>query len=514
MMKIISFFFLVFFVSLLNAKEVNSDQVKAAYVYNFLKHTTWPNESNFYQYHLLVASQNENLKNMFLMLSSRKLLNDKRIKVTFYDGRVLPKNIQAVYVDEQNSALYEKFFNTYESDAVLLISDGYKEKQKVMINLFQREQMVTFEINKANILNRSLKISPDLVLLGGSEIDVAKLYKSSQYELKEQKETIGELNKKIKERNGELAEKMAALEKQKAAPQEQQSKIEIQSAMIAKQLQSINEQKNTISAQERELQTIYNNIDLQKERLLVEEKNIKEKEKELEYLLKSYQEKQQEITDANNELKALNAEIATQNENLVQKEGIISTQRGAIGILLILFGIIVLLILYVFKQNKLLNALSQTDPLTGLFNRRALMETMQAEIQKYHRYETPFSILFIDVDHFKMINDSYGHDKGDRVLKIIASLMNQQTRDTDICVRWGGEEFMILATNTPLEDAVTLAENFRSTIEGYDFHLGRKVTVSIGLSTMKKAQDKDALIKTADNALYIAKESGRNTIQY
>ena len=100
--------------------------------------------------------------------------------------------------------------------------------------------------------------------------------------------------------------------------------------------------------------------------------------------------------------------------------------------MLVLFGIIAFLIRYVVKQNGLLNALSRTDPLTGLLNRRVLMERMDQEVQKYNRYQTPFSILFIDVDHFKMINDTFGHDKGDRVLKLIGSLMNQHTRSTDV----------------------------------------------------------------------------------
>ncbi len=513
-MRVFIWFFLALFLSTLSAKEVNSDQVKAAYVYNFLKHTNWPNESQFQDYELLVVSKNQNLKNMFLMLSSRKLLNDKKIKVTFYDGKKPPKNIQALYVDSDSSAVYEKLFNEYESDDVLFISDEYKDKQKVMINLIPNGEIVGFEINKANILNRSLQVSPDLVLLGGTEIDVAKLYKSSQNELKEQKETVAGLNKKIKERNSELAEKIASIEIQKAELIAQQIKIGVQNTMITKQLQAINDQKNTIATQQSEVDTIHKNIDMQKEKLLIEEQKIAEKEKILNALLGSHQAKQQEINQAIEDLERLNQEIEVQKERLIQKEGVISTQRGAIGVLLVLFGIIVFLVLYVVKQNKLLNALSQTDALTGLLNRRVLMEKINVEVLKFNRYATPFSILFIDVDYFKMINDSYGHDKGDRVLKIIASLMNQHTRDTDICVRWGGEEFIILAINTDLDNAVKLAENFRATIENYDFNLGKKVTVSIGVSNMKNGLTAEGLIKTADNALYIAKENGRNGVVY
>lgn len=512
-MKVFIWLILGLLLTTLSAKEINSDQVKVAYVYNFLKHTTWPNESKFEDYDLLVVSKNENLKNMFLMLSSRKLLENKKIRVSFYDGKI-PKNIQAVYVDSDNAPMYEKLFHEYDSSSVLLISDDYKDKQKVMINLTQNGDMVTFEINKPNLINRSLRVSPDLILLGGTEIDVAKLYKSSQNELKEQKETIAELNKKIKERNNELSEKIAAIENQKAALKEQQSKIESQNTMITKQLQAISDQKNTIKAQQLEVDTIQKNIAIQKENLLLEEKKVADKEKTLKQLLQSHQEKQQKIIGAKEELESLNKEIESQNENLVQKEGTISIQRIAIGAMLVLFGIIAFLIRYVVKQNRLLNALSRTDPLTGLLNRRVVMEQMDNEVQKYNRYQIPFSILFIDVDHFKMINDNYGHDKGDRVLKLMGSLMNQHTRSTDVCVRWGGEEFMVLAVNTDLKNSLQLAEHFREVIENYDFEIGRKVTVSIGVSTVNKGQDKEEMIKVADNALYAAKTTGRNRICY
>lgn len=507
-------FFLVFMVFSVAAKEVNVDQVKVAYVYNFLKHTNWSNESSLYQYHIAVVSKNDNLKNMFLMLSSRKTLHDKKIKVTFYDGKNFPKNIQALYVDDQSAQMYEKFFNEYDKEDVLLISDGYKDKQKVMINLFENENIVTFEINKANILNRSLTVSPDLVLLGGSEIDVAKLYKNSQNELKEQKETIAGLSRKIKESNEELAEKIASIEKQKIAMAEQQRKIDTQNSLIKEQLLSINEQKKTIGTQQNELEAIHQEILVQKERLLAEEQTIKTKEAVLKQLVNSMALKQREIDEAQRELEILNREIETKNEKIVQKEGVISTQRGAIVGLSVLFGIIVVLGWFVIKQNKMLGMLSQTDPLTGLFNRRVFMERAIALIQEYNRYHHPFTLLLIDVDHFKTINDTYGHNDGDKVLRQMAELIQAQTRDTDVCVRWGGEEFMVIATNTGREEAIALANNLQQSVASHGFDIATKVTISIGVASVMRDDTIESLVKAADTALYRAKEEGRNRVVY
>lgn len=511
-MKIFLGLFFSFILLLLHAKEINSDQVKVAYTYNFLKHTVWKNESALKEYHLLVVSKNESIKNMFLMLSSRKSLNDKKIRVTFYDPRSIPKNIQAIYVDEESAALYDKLFYEYESDDVLFISDGYKDRKKVMINLTENNNIIAFEINKANILNRSLNISPDLVLLGGTEIDVAKLYKSSQDELKEQKEAITLLSKKISEKNSELSYKIAAIEKQKEALIQQQSKIDLQSTMIANQLHDIAEQSTMIRTQQDELESIRSRIEAQKHQLFEDEKQIREKELILKTLLASHQEKYQEINNANAVLSTLNNEITKQKNNLVHQEGVIASQKTAIGGLLLLSIIIVILSVFIFKQNRRLNELSQIDPLTGLFNRRAFVPKISNEIDQFERYGTQLSILVVDVDHFKTINDTFGHDIGDKVLKEIASLIQTYIRKTDFCVRWGGEEFVILATSTQTDKAMIMAQNLRIAVENHSFGIDHKVTISVGLASLEEGDQVENLIRKADEALYRAKQSGRNKI--
>lgn len=497
-----------------SAKEINADQVKVAYTYNFLKHTEWPDESKLGEYNLLVVSKNESLKSMFSMLSSRKLLNDKKIRVTFYDGKTLPK-VQAVYVDQQSGAAaqVDKFFYAYESDPVLLISDEYKDRKKVLINLVQNGDIIGFEINKANILNRGLKISPDLVLLGGTEIDVAKLYKSSQDELKEQKEAVAGLNQKINEKNAELSAKLQALAKQKEALEQQQQKIDFQNSTISKQLENIARQANTIERQQSELDAIRDNILQQKKQLAIEEGNVNEKENILLLLLDAQQEKQGEINQAQGELQALNVEIQTQKKNLIRKEEVITNQREMIGVLLLLGGIIVFLAVYVVRQNRRLDELAQTDSLTGLLNRRAFLPKFEEEIDRFGRYGSPLTVLLIDVDFFKSINDTLGHNAGDQVLKGIADILMGQTRKTDLCVRWGGEEFLVLARETDINRAAALAENLRHKVETHDFGFDRQVTVSIGVAAACMQCNADSMVHEADNALYSAKRKGRNRVE-
>ena len=154
-------------------------------------------------------------------------------------------------------------------------------------------------------------------------------------------------------------------------------------------------------------------------------------------------------------------------------------------------------------------SLSLTDPLTGLSNRRRLLVEIERDIERAKRYGHPLSVIMIDIDHFKRFNDEHGHLDGDRVLIDVARLISGVTRSSDLAVRYGGEEFLILLSETNLENACTLAEKIRGTIEK-----NTPVTVSLGVSSCRRdTRDYEEFLKDADKALYRAKEKGRNSIE-
>lgn len=223
-------------------------------------------------------------------------------------------------------------------------------------------------------------------------------------------------------------------------------------------------------------------------------------------LTQKINDKQQKIVDIRNETQFLFIEIKNLQKDLIKKEYIIF-------ILLLLFLFIIIFTIKILKQNKLYKKLSQIDVLSGLFNRRFLVNRMEEEISKYKRDKTLFSILLIDIDYFKAVNDKYGHAKGDEVIKKISSLMNTYTRSTDICARWGGEEFIILATNTDLSGALKLAETFREVIEKNDFDIKIPLTISTGVSTYIEGQEQELVLKIADERLYKAKRNGKNRVE-
>ena len=161
------------------------------------------------------------------------------------------------------------------------------------------------------------------------------------------------------------------------------------------------------------------------------------------------------------------------------------------------------------QQSSLLWSLheSRTDPLTGVGNRRTFDETLESMFSLHDRYKTAFSIAVIDVDHFKQINDSQGHLKGDKILSRIGEVLLEQARDTDVVTRYGGEEFVVLMPQTDLKSATTASERLRTTIESEV-----EVTVSVGISAATEFSVASDMMEAADQALYHAKESGRNRV--
>lgn len=156
------------------------------------------------------------------------------------------------------------------------------------------------------------------------------------------------------------------------------------------------------------------------------------------------------------------------------------------------------------------------DPLTGMNNRATMDPTLQREIEMARRHNTPLSLIILDIDHFKVVNDTHGHAMGDRVIKALADCLVDCIRCTDILFRYGGEEFTILLSNTSPEGALLLAERIRrmvEKIECFDTDVCVRTTVSLGVAYLCPGDDAAHLFEKADGALYCAKYEGRNCVR-
>ncbi len=166
--------------------------------------------------------------------------------------------------------------------------------------------------------------------------------------------------------------------------------------------------------------------------------------------------------------------------------------------------------------NLALREASNQDALTGLPNRRPLVEALRDEATRFKRYQRPFSVAMLDIDHFKQINDRYGHEIGDKVLVEVARVLKAAVRDQDLCGRWGGEEFLVLMPETPQQAALGVVERIRAAIARLQVRVAEEavsVTISIGLAEHLQDDSYSDTINRADAALLIAKRGGRNRFE-
>ncbi len=163
-------------------------------------------------------------------------------------------------------------------------------------------------------------------------------------------------------------------------------------------------------------------------------------------------------------------------------------------------------------KNRTLLKLGNIDYLTKINNRKSIEKLLIKELKKANRYNQKVSLILFDIDNFKNINDTYGHNIGDKVLKNIAKIVSSTIRETDYFGRWGGEEFIILSLETSLDNALIIAEKIRTNIYSYEFEEVGSVSCSIGVAEYINGDTYHTIVNSADSAMYEAKDSGKNRV--
>ena len=167
----------------------------------------------------------------------------------------------------------------------------------------------------------------------------------------------------------------------------------------------------------------------------------------------------------------------------------------------------------VYRLRELHRTDTLSDALTGVANRRAFEYELNRRLTEWNRQRTPLTLMLIDIDHFKRLNDSHGHPAGDEVLQQVARIIEADCRETDLVARYGGEEFAIVMPNTPSSEAMKVAERARCSIEANRFEIGGlsvKTTISLGVAQVTRGEERTSLVQRADMALYTSKQEGRN----
>lgn len=164
------------------------------------------------------------------------------------------------------------------------------------------------------------------------------------------------------------------------------------------------------------------------------------------------------------------------------------------------------------EKNKQLEQLTITDRLTGINNRLKLDQVLEEELHRSQRYGSGFALVLVDIDHFKAVNDTHGHQVGDQVLIEIAHLLAEETRNVDVVGRWGGEEFLVVCPDTDINGAMDLAEKLRQSVGEHRFPVVERMTASFGVAGARPGDSIHLMIARADVALYRSKEAGRNRV--
>ncbi len=202
----------------------------------------------------------------------------------------------------------------------------------------------------------------------------------------------------------------------------------------------------------------------------------------------------EELCIVNEELIRLNGELLSINEEL---ENIVNERTQELR-----------------EKNRELELLAITDRLTGICNRLKLDEVFEQELKRSERYLLDFGIILLDIDLFKIVNDTHGHQIGDTVLVEVAHILVDNLRKVDVPGRWGGEEFLIICPETGTQSVMLIADKLRTAIYSFAFTVVNHITASFGVTSYRKGDDVKTMMSRADAALYRAKESGRNCIEY
>ncbi len=164
-------------------------------------------------------------------------------------------------------------------------------------------------------------------------------------------------------------------------------------------------------------------------------------------------------------------------------------------------------------KTRELEVLASHDSLTSLYNRRKFSEVLQLEVKRFNRYGEKFALINIDIDHFKKVNDTFGHDVGDMVIRSLADIISANIRSSDSAARWGGEEFLILIIEADENACVKIAEKLRSTLKQTEVEPVGYITASIGVTQIRPGDTEESIIIRSDQALYQAKDNGRDRIE-
>lgn len=368
------------FTSQLSAQQIQRDKAVSAYIYNFAKNVLWQNEEAIKEFHILVIGNDRGIIKELNLLAKSQNLRKKPIILSSASTLENTEKVQLVFVTKEADANLVQIFDKVEGKNILLVTDGYKDKRLIMINFIDAENgTLKFEINKANIINQRLKIMEEMILLGGTEVDVAALYREGQKSLRELQKRSNELESDLAKLNNSISEKTKEIVSQKDSLTSQKKKIQFQKEILIDQSQLLKERENALKEQQKIYDQKSQDLEKQKEELRKGNETLSE--------LKENANRQKE-------------EIKSQTKILDEQGKTIHRQKNFLYLLIIIALLAVLLVAvgyHSYSTKKKLNkeletrVLERTEELNRannllnieLLERKQIQEVLKENVAKF-----------------------------------------------------------------------------------------------------------------------------------
>jgi len=488
------------------------EQANAHYTFQIIRHITWPDDDAVKVFSIAVVGVDSDTKKAFEQKKSA-VIRRKAMQLHYIDDdKVEPNRYSVIYIANKNRYLNGSIFES--NRRALIITEGKVDREKQMVSLIESRNNISITLNRDVLSSRGFWASTGLLDLAGTKEDLYDQLKESDTRLMKLAGEVLSRQKVLEKLNEDLWEKMLLLDEASEAISKKQLDLDKARSQLKTLLGEVDSSRKNVHN---------NNLAIEEQKHLIDKKfrEVLLKENEIDAL---------KVNIGKNRLL-----LARQSEQLVQqgslikiKEETISFQRLMMSLAIVVSLIFFIMIYFLLKSNRLrrqanntleelntqLYELATTDSLTKLLNRRHFMEVARKELIRQCRKNGYSSLLMVDIDNFKQVNDQFGHAMGDEVIIAVANALKSDLRQYDYLGRFGGEEFVMLLPDCDVDTAYEIACRLCIDVSEKEMLFQQhsiKVTVSIGVGRLDSNDPEvEVAFHRADAALYEAKGEGKN----
>jgi diguanylate cyclase (GGDEF)-like protein len=502
-------------------EDLSLEAAKAHYVIEASKHIEWPGDSKMKAIRVAIVSGDHALDEAFRALEPIQI-RGKVLEFDYLDrAEFEPEDYDLIFLGRRFRNLNEFLMDA--TTATLIIVDGRVEREQQMLSLLTVGNQLWLRLNRDRLVQRGFQPSINLLEFAGTKEDLTDQLRANELRLDKVLEEVNAKEARVEALNAELTANSESLERARSALKQKEDELEAS----RRRLQDLAQQ---IEAAQQDVQDYRIQIEEQEAQFVRTQQDIHDKQAEIFAKETAIQGLQEEIDKNQRVLDQQMTRLNQQRSMLVEQSATIDELRLRLGAILGVILVISVLVYFLLRLNTLrkranlelekLNAqlyeLATTDSMTGLSNRRHFIELGQKELLRHQRDETALSVLMMDVDRFKRVNDSYGHAAGDKVIEVVGHLLSKNLREYDLVGRLGGEEYSMLLLDCDEQQSLEIARRICADVAAAEIEFESeiiRVTISIGVGKMLPGdQEIEQPLVRADKALFQAKEAGRNRV--